>query len=180
MLISSSQVNLRGHFVILFTLGVLVFASVNASTEETTRTFNDKETKLLQKGEMSTSRYVTGGIVGTLGFGLGHAVQGRYLERGWIFTLGQTASVLALGATSVGAFVSCIDGCSDSAAIAPSLAVLAFAGFYIWEKIDLWLVPPRRNRKIRTLKKRRSATSQLRPSIIADRHMVGGSVFFRF
>ena len=36
------------------------------------------------------SNYELGGVVGTIfGHGIGHAVQGRYKDKGWIFTLGQ-------------------------------------------------------------------------------------------
>ena len=37
---------------------------------------------------ISTGRYIGGGLASMIfGFGTGHAIQGRYSERGWIFTV---------------------------------------------------------------------------------------------
>lgn len=50
--------------------------------------------------EYSTPRYITGGILSFYpGFGVGHAVQGRWLDRGWIYTASEAVIV---GATAVG------------------------------------------------------------------------------
>ncbi len=41
-----------------------------------------------------------GGVLGTypLGLGIGHAIQGRYLSKGYIFTIGELASVAVITA----------------------------------------------------------------------------------
>src|SRR5215211_7901978 len=50
----------------------------------------DDEQELLDKGYITPGKYVGGGITATaLGWGIGHAIQGRWLDRGWIFTLGE-------------------------------------------------------------------------------------------
>lgn len=51
--------------------------------------------QFLDDGEVSTPRYIIGGILGTypIGFGIGHAIQGRYSDRGWIFTATEAASL---------------------------------------------------------------------------------------
>ena len=50
--------------------------------------------------EISKNRYITGGVLGTaLGFGIGHAVQGRWLsDKGWIFT---SAELVTLGVSFI-------------------------------------------------------------------------------
>src|SRR5205085_907677 len=55
----------------------------------------DYDRKVLQIGEISDTRYVLGGVIGTypIGLGLGHAIQGRYMDRGWIFTVGELGSL---------------------------------------------------------------------------------------
>ena len=47
--------------------------------------------------EISKANYYTGGVLGVLpGFGIGHAVQGRWMEKGWIFTAGEVVSAAGL------------------------------------------------------------------------------------
>lgn len=47
--------------------------------------------------EVSKTNYYAGGVLGTLpGFGIGHAVQGRWMEKGWIFTAGEIVSAAGL------------------------------------------------------------------------------------
>ena len=54
------------------------------------------------EGEISLTR-VVGASVGTFtGFGLGHPIQGRYMERGWMFT---TTQVLGLYFIASGGFL---------------------------------------------------------------------------
>src|SRR5262245_38862858 len=46
-----------------------------------------EERELLARGEIDAGSAVAGGAIGTFfGFGIGHAVQGRYSDMGWIFT----------------------------------------------------------------------------------------------
>lgn len=96
----------------------------------------DKDKDVLKNGELGTERYVLGGIIGTYpGFGIGHAIQGRWGTKGWIFTAGETASlfVIVAGASSMDFY----DENSKGLATV-SLGALAFAGFHIWEIIDVW------------------------------------------
>src|SRR5262245_39925319 len=56
----------------------------------------------VQPEALSTPRYVAGGLVGSFyGFGIGHAIQGRWLEGGWKYTAGDalagTAVLFGLG-----------------------------------------------------------------------------------
>jgi hypothetical protein len=81
-------------------------------------------------------KYIAGGVVGSaVGFGIGHAIQGRYGERGWIFSV--TEGVGALLATS--SLLSCMgyqsNQCNSSTG---STGLAIFMGFHIWEVVDVW------------------------------------------
>lgn len=100
------------------------------------------------KVEVSTGKYITGGILGSaVGFGIGHAIQGRYGSgKGWIFTAGEAAG-LTLFVAGVGR-QSCNDsyyGSSNSNSCdkssANGLMVIglgALIGFHVWEIVDVW------------------------------------------
>ena len=80
---------------------------------------------------ISVGRYVAGGVVGMmLGLGIGHAVQGRYLRTGWIFT------VLYLGGGSVLAYA-VLDG-HVGLMWGTSLALSVVR---VLEIIDVWWLP---------------------------------------
>ena len=84
----------------------------------------------------------------TLGFGSGHAVQGRYKEKGWIFTAGEGLAVGGLilsasqcdtekaetriGGTSVQSSVN-----RECQGALPLLSILSFVGFRVWQVVDL-------------------------------------------
>ena len=58
---------------------------------------NEEQQALLARGEISIGKYVTGGVLSyVVGFGVGHAVQGRWNDNGWIFTFGEAASMTVL------------------------------------------------------------------------------------
>lgn len=120
-----------------------------------------EEHQLLLRGEMPTGQYVSGGVVSAVvGFGIGHTVQGRWLERGWVFTAGESASLL-IAFTGAVATIGC-GGHSDSTTgercdTSVGLLIggyLAFVGFRIWEIADSFAVPPIRNARVRSLKRR--------------------------
>jgi hypothetical protein len=55
------------------------------------------EQDLLNRGEISSAEHIGGGIAGAvIGLGIGQALQGRWAERGWLFTLGEGVSMVAL------------------------------------------------------------------------------------
>ena len=126
----------------------------------------EKDKSTLEIGEISTARYVTGGILGTypIGFGVGHAIQNRWSDKGYIFTWGELGS---LGAVVVGA-VGCMNRVAEDAAddddddewscsgLDTALIVggaIGFIGFRIWEIVDVWAAPPSHNKKYKELKK---------------------------
>lgn len=105
------------------------------------------------KPKMSQAAYAIGGILGTypIGFGVGHAIQGRWTEKGWIFTTGE---IVSLGLIIAGAvdcvnddFNNSINGSNGSCNSGLLTAgVIGFVGFRLWEIIDVWLAPVLDNR----------------------------------
>lgn len=113
-----------------------------------------EERELLDKGEISGGAQVGGAILGLfIGFGSGQAVQGRWSDRGWIFTLGEAASI-AMMISSVDDWE---DDCSgfenDTCGDAPNgtfiLAYFALLTFRLWGTLDAAIVPTGHNRKVR-------------------------------
>lgn len=130
-----------------------------------------EDQEVLRKGRIEQTPYLLGGTVGTLvGFGTGHAIQDRYMDRGWIFTAGELASALVFTAGSM----KCTDTESEGNCTKTNSAILgaiAFVGFKIWEIIDLWGTPPLQNRKYDEVRSRTGSLSQaeLRPALVLNR-----------
>lgn len=152
------------RFLISCLLLIVTFQAVaseliyEAQKKDIQLTKRDKE--VLEIGEISTARYITGGILGTypIGLGLGHAVQGRWSEDGQVFTWGQLGS---LGLVVAGA-VSCMNEVEDGDdnwecnSLEESLIIvgaIGYLGFRLWEIVDVWSVPPSQNSKYKKLKK---------------------------
>ncbi|MEO8552876.1 MAG: hypothetical protein ABI678_23015, partial [Kofleriaceae bacterium] len=92
----------------------------------------------------------------TLGFGSGQAVQGRWRDTGWIFTVGEAASigVLAFAWPSSTRPAGCYSYCqtgSESVAIGAIVALLAI---HTWEIGDAIIAPGLRNQRFRRLTNR--------------------------
>jgi hypothetical protein len=119
-----------------------------------------EEQELLQQGEVSDGQHIGGGLASLfLGLGVGQAVQGRWSETGWIFTLGETASVVSLIVGASKQFNDCFDGqvgCrnqsdGDAYLIAGVVGIVVFR---TWEVIDAFAGPPKHNRRVRELRMR--------------------------
>lgn len=149
-------------FAVMFSFSVKSYAaeSLSKSKEAPSKSYQsltEDERKILVNGEISTARYVIGGVIGTypVGFGVGHAIQGRYSDKGWIFTAGELGSLVAIYAglgSCVGSMINRND-CSESSAGLVFAGVMGFVGFRVWEIIDLWATPPEINRKYYELKR---------------------------
>ena len=88
---------------------------------------------------ISNGRYIGGGVASIfLGFGIGHAIQGRWGERGWVFTL---LDSIAIGGM-VTSFISPTVGSHF-----PTFVVVLYGSFFlllgsrIWSIIDAWILP---------------------------------------
>jgi hypothetical protein len=110
-----------------------------------------EEHQLLQRGEISDGAHIGGGVANIcLGFGIGQAIQGRWSERGWIFTVGQAAAV-------VGIVVGISESFDNDSGDAPLLFIgsyFAFLGLHIWGAVDAFVGPSGHNRKVRELRMR--------------------------
>lgn len=73
-------------FILLFSL---LIGSSHASK------LTQTEQRTLEVGETTPMEYLGGGVLAWApGFGVGHAVQGRWADKGWIFTVGQIFSAV--------------------------------------------------------------------------------------
>jgi hypothetical protein len=115
--------------------------------------------ELLQKGEISEGAHVGGAAASIfLGFGVGQAVQGRYGETGWIFTVGEIASITALFIGVGQALDDCFDSdarCNDDKGEGLIIGgLVGLLAFRVWEVVDAVGGPSKHNRKVRELKMR--------------------------
>lgn len=142
---------------------------------------SDDDKDVLKNGDLGAGRYVLGGIVGTYpGLGVGHAVQGRWGTKGWIFTAGETTSLLV----ALGGLIS-MDSLYDSDGLAIyGLGVLAYSGFHIWEIIDVWHGGYKQRKEYDYLKKKINGADAKKlswfvvPHIDKDNSRVSVGVFF--
>lgn len=112
------------------------------------------------KADINHGRYIGGGIASIFApFGIGQAIQGRYKETGWIFTVADSASlaVLTTGAIVTAAHVAnnttCTGNICKTTAPLPAAGIslyvigaAALAGFRVWEIVDAWVTPPSEGR----------------------------------
>ncbi len=133
------------------TLIVLMAFSTAAAAQpaEVQLQITAEQQELLDAGEISIGKYLTGGTLSTfLGFGVGQAIQGRYKSRGWMFTVGDSvATTVALyGAAR------CCGPAGHTEEYLVVSGLVALVGLRIWQTLDAWLVPPAHNRKVRALR----------------------------
>lgn len=134
---------------------------------------SDDELELLGDGEISTGQHVVGSLLAlSPGFGLGHMVQGRWMERGWIFTVGEAAS-MALFVSGIEGTLVCDSydpgppngdgpyapshGCQDDSRSNEwrlAVGIGAYIGLRIWEIADAITAPTDHNRRVRALRSR--------------------------
>ena len=94
-----------------------------------------EERELLAEGEIDNVRHYGGGIVAyAFGFGIGQAIQGRYTDTGYIFTIGEAGSAVA--------FIAGIDPCVDEDSCTLLIVgAVSLIGFRIWEIADAFAGP---------------------------------------
>ncbi len=148
-----------------------------------------EDAKLLARGEISAGAHIGGGAASLLfGFGLGQAIQGRWSETGWIFTVGETVAVVALFAGIGSQIDDCAfeDSCnSDDGETLIVGGMIGFVVLHVWEVVDAFAGPASHNRKLRELRTRLGYPPVyygLTPFVAPPRDGAGGvaGVSFRF
>lgn len=117
-----------------------------------------EEHELLLDGEISSGAHIGGGVAALfIGFGSGQAIQGRWSDTGWIFTVGEAASIAAI----IGGAVRTVDDCDSVGETdcdhsdGPPLIIVGLIGFtvfHVWEIVDAFSGPAEHNRRVRDLK----------------------------
>ncbi len=128
------------------------------STKDTIATTEKSMDKNAYTKNIHNSTYFGSGIVSMVfGFGTGHAIQGRWNDTGWIFTV---SNVLLFG----GMFTLLMSSLTSSFHVklfSPNLAYKAMAlytlasvyfAFRLWEIIDVWSLPSHYYKIVKTPK----------------------------
>ncbi len=134
---------------------------------------------LLARGEISDGEHVGGGFVSlVVGFGLGQAIQGRWADDGWKFTVGEGAALVGMIAgTQVG---------FDSGGDIPLLfmgSALVFLGLRLWDIYDAVAEPPRHNARVRMLRVQlgiKPSVTRVMPFIKTHDNTSTAGLVFRF
>jgi hypothetical protein len=148
---------------------------------------------LLQRGYISDGEHIGGGLAALmLGFGIGQAVQGRWGEMGWIFTVGESVSLLAIFYGIAESFDcgrydeygSYDSNCEDRGLGIMAAGLVGFTVFRVWETVDAFAAPSAHNRKVRQLRGRLGMPvpmySGLTPFVAPARSGDGGTAGFTF
>lgn len=120
-----------------------------------------EEAEILQNGPISDGAHIGGGFAALfLGFGIGQAVQGRWSDKGWIFTVGDLGSLTMMIYGMTNMLTACAvdddpytDSCDNDGNGAGFLVIgaLAYTGFRIWETVDAFAAPGAYNARYRDL-----------------------------
>jgi len=138
------------RFGLLALLVVAQTAAAQPAMTPVAQVPSPEEREILATGEIGPGAY-GGGIAASLflGFGTGQAIQGRWTDTGWIFTLGEIGSFSALlYGINRGGFGECFEEPCHRNRAAAELAIgglLAFMVLHTWEIGDAIIVPSLHN-----------------------------------
>jgi|GEM_PF-1549762 len=138
------------------------------------------EADILRRGPITDGAHIGGGLISLMfGFGVGQAVQGRWGDTGWIFTVGEIGSgaLMIYGISRV--FGDCFEYdqygneyCeSSSGTTAIIVGALALTGFRIWEVVDAFAGPSSYNRRYKDIQMRASGYAPQQWGIYSARSM---------
>src|SRR5512140_2265567 len=119
----------------------------------------EEDRDILATGEISGAEVAIGGAGALfLGFGAGQAFEGRWHDTGWIFSLGEAASIAAIVG---GLLTTCSDrtgeGTCHHGDLAAGVAIaglFGFLGFRAWEVGDAFIGPSVHNRRVHEIRRR--------------------------
>ena len=109
------------------------------------------EQSTLQIGYVSDGQMIGGGLASLfLSFGIGQAIEGRWSDTGWIFTLGEPVAfgVMLYGVLSG---LTCDRACSGSDGAVLAVGAIGFFGLRIWEIVDAFVGPGRQNARLQAV-----------------------------
>jgi hypothetical protein len=142
-----------------------------------------EEQQLLADGYIDPMRTAIGGVASIfVGFGIGQGVEGRWHDTGWIFTLGETASLAAIiggaiGVANCGVTISTCQGGDNASGGFLVGGLVALVGFRIWEMVDAFVGPGIHNDHVHEVRRRlgyRDYAKQLVPYINRPQSSDGG------
>ncbi len=181
------------HLFILFFIPAMSFGLSNLTSESEnyfayadTPTLSGSSLYLASNDDYSSSsnvrtislgHYMGSGIASTiLGFGIGHAIQGRWKEGGWVHTALQSGPLAIFGGLVI--FMinrDTVDSTGHGPAIDGTVIYFAgvtiglglvMSGLKIWEMVDIWILPD----SIRVISS--SSQNSVFPSLYSYEHKV--------
>jgi hypothetical protein len=116
------------------------------------------DVELANSPEISDRQAATGVVAAlALGFGSGQAVEGRWKDTGWIFTFGESLSLVFVASSAVDSFRQCAffpgQAC-PSAERALIGGLIAMGAFRLGEIVDAAVAPGLHNRGVRDARRR--------------------------
>lgn len=130
---------IKKHLIIYSVLATVALYSYPQSFAMENESQEDNISQTSQQKTIENKIYIGGGIVGSLiGFGIGHHIQGRFLEGGWIFTVLDIGLIIGGGALGnwIGNPLTNVDA-RNFLYILLTLGI----GLRVWQAIDAWWLP---------------------------------------
>lgn len=138
---------------------VIVVAPSAPPPEHVQLQLSEEDRELIADGEISTGAHLAGGALAFfVGFGTGQAVEGRWGDRGWIFTVGEPVSlglmIYGLGKSASSCASEDGSSCGTSGVGYLATGAIAYTGLRLWEVVDAFVAPVGHNRRVRAAKLR--------------------------
>ena len=165
---------------------ILLIAFSSVINAETT-SFSASDKRLVAQGPIDDTQYIASGILGTIpGFGLGHAIQGRWKDKGWIFSAGETLGaglMIASGSSCMGG--SMMEDNNDRNGSGGNIALanpgmVTYLGFKVWEIVDIWTYPPAHNKRLKEIESAKSIQTSIFMAPILDQRSSGLALHLKF
>lgn len=97
------------------------------------------ETQIMIREYGSDMQNYSGAVVGSMfGFGIGHAIQGRYKQDGWKWTLGEVGTLGFIVATTTDCQTTTVNGQQDTQCKGNGTAILTWLAFRVWQGYSLF------------------------------------------
>jgi hypothetical protein len=121
---------------------------------------DDDDRSVLEQGEISNGQTIVGGVAAILvGFGIGQSIEGRWLERGWMFTVVDTGAVALEAAGVIEVFSrGCNHACENRGLTMLGTAAAIELGSRILQTWDAFTGPEAHNRRVHELRARTGLT----------------------